>query len=569
MRKLLALILGIVLMVSGGITSNKGIVRAEETNYATVGPSVQLNLGDSVTLGEYTIKFSDISVDYSQVSLTIQGPTGAPSTIIVPEGSNAYYPNSKNPKLVFGAAVWTKDKKPLLYLDIKSPLKKVNGDPLILSAGKSYTLPVGTIKVYKVTSTEVTFTIYLPNNPSKSITLKEGESGGVAYAFPNTDFKYYDFVYVELLDITPGKSAKFNVYMPAVPATKISVSRAGGSSSSSGSGTSTTQTLISLYDGLLYTNEKLTITQNKTKYELQLVSAVSTKASIKVYKDGKALDTYIISIGAIKDIPNTPLKVLISKSEPQYGRVSLTVYGPEDAKATPILRPATIVASIDTVPKTVMVGQDMVIIVTVENKGKGDAYDVNVAAPVPNGFKLVSSVKSWTFKSFPAFTKMPALIYVLQPTKVGKFDIGRVMVTYYDDQSLETGKQKTIYSQPLSGIIVYGLPEIKVSAVASNGTHEGNYVHTEAGKKVLLKFNVSASEGDPNYEFIKNATLQLVFPEGISGEAVIPVGDLKAGSSKLIQASVTVTENGTFPIGAELVYQDPLGREHRGLKSAT
>lgn len=227
MRKLLALILGIVLMVSGGITSNKGIVRAEETNYATVGPSVQLNLGDSVTLGEYTIKFSDISVDYSQVSLTIQGPTGAPSTIIVPEGSNAYYPNSKNPKLVFGAAVWTKDKKPLLYLDIKSPLKKVNGDPLILSAGKSYTLPVGTIKVYKVTSTEVTFTIYLPNNPSKSITLKEGESGGVAYAFPNTDFKYYDFVYVELLDITPGKSAKFNVYMPAVPATKISVSRAG------------------------------------------------------------------------------------------------------------------------------------------------------------------------------------------------------------------------------------------------------------------------------------------------------------------------------------------------------
>lgn len=110
---------------------------------------------------------------------------------------------------------------------------------------------------------------------------------------------------------------------------------------------------------------------------------------------------------------------------------------------------------------------------------------------------------------------------------------------------------------------MYGLPEIKVSAVASNGTHEGNYVHTEAGKKVLLKFNVSASEGDPNYEFIKNATLQLVFPEGISGEAVIPVGDLKAGSSKLIQASVTVTENGTFPIGAELVYQDPLGREHR------
>ncbi|AMQ18099.1 hypothetical protein A0127_02390 [Thermococcus peptonophilus] len=512
-----------------------------------------------MVLGDYTIKFSDISIDYSQVSLTVQGPTGAPSTIIVPEGSNGYYPDSKNPKLVFGAAVWSKDKKPLLYLDIKSPLKKVNSDPLILSSGRSYTLPVGTIKVYKVTSTEVTFIVYLPDNPSKSITLKKGESGGVAYSFPNTDLKYYDFVYVNLLDIT-GSSAKFDVYMPEVTATKISVNRAEGSSS--GSETSSTTTLISLYDGLLYTNEKLTIIQNKTKYELQLVSAVSTKASIKVYKDGKVLDTYIIGIGAIKDIPGTPLKVLISKSEPQYGRVSLTVYGPEDAKATPILRPANIAASIDTVPKRVMVGQDMVIIVTVENKGKGDAYDVNVAAPVPNGFKLVSSVKSWTFKSFPAFTKMPALIYVLQPTKVGKFDIGRVMVTYYDDQSLETGKQKVIYSQPLSGIIVYGLPEIEVSAVASNGTHEGNYVHTEAGKQVLLRFNVSASEGDPNYEFIKNATLQLIFPEGISGEAVIPIGDLKAGSSRVIQTSVNVADEGTFPIGAELVYQDPVGNVH-------
>lgn len=127
MRKLLALILGgIVLMVSSGVISNKGLVRAEGTNYATIGPSIQLSLGDSVVLGDYTIKFSDISIDYSQVSLTVQGPTGAPSTIIVPpEGSNGYYPDSKNPpKLVFGAAVWSKDKKPLLYLDIKSPPSK-------------------------------------------------------------------------------------------------------------------------------------------------------------------------------------------------------------------------------------------------------------------------------------------------------------------------------------------------------------------------------------------------------------------------------------------------------------
>lgn len=39
------------------------------------------------------------------------------------------------------------------------------------------------------------------------------------------------------------------------------------------------------------------------------------KVSIKVYKDGKVLDIYIISIGVIKDILNIFLKVLILKFE--------------------------------------------------------------------------------------------------------------------------------------------------------------------------------------------------------------------------------------------------------------
>jgi hypothetical protein len=558
MKKLFALILGIVLTISTGYILNPGLVLAEETQYATIYPSVQLNLGDTVTLGDYVIKFQDVSLNYDQASLYVQGPEGS-STVIVPEDSNGYYPTSKNAVLVFGASIWKKDNKPVLYLEIKSPLRKVNSDTLKLAAGSTYSLPVGTIKVTKVTSNDASFTVYLPNNPSQSFTLKPGENKGVPYEFPGGTFKYYNFVYVEVVGIS-GSSVEFNVYMPEVTATKISITRAQGSTS--GGTTGTSQTMITLYDGLLYTGEKLTITQNKTKYQIELISVVSTKASLKVYKDGKVLDTYIVGIGATKDLQGTPLKVLISKAEPQYNRVSLTVYGPDDAKATPILRPAEIVASIDTVPKSVMVGQDMVIIVTVENKGRGDAYDVNVAAPVPSGFKLVSSIKSWTFKNFPAFTKMPGLIYVLRPTKVGKYNIGRVMVTYYDDQSLESGKQKAVYSTPLTGITVYGVPEITVQAIASNGSASGSYVHSSAGGQVTLTFTLKASSGDPNYEFIKNASLRIIFPDGIQGNAVILVGELRANSSKSVQTVVNVTKTGLFNIGAELVYQDPVGNEH-------
>ncbi len=558
MKKPFALILGLVMIISTGYLLNPGFVLAEDNLYATVYPSVQLNLGDTLTLGDYTIRFQDVSVDYQQASLYVQGPEGS-STVIVPESSNGYYPSSKNPVLVFGASIWKKNNKPILYLEIKSPLRRVNSDPLTLSAGSTYSLPVGTIKVTKVTSNDATFTVYLPNNPAQSFTLAVGASKGVPYEFPGGEFKYYNFVYVEVTGISDS-SVEFNVYMPEVTATKISITRAQSSGEQSGS--SSQQTLVTLYDGLLYRGEKLTVIQNKTKYQLELVSVVSTKASLRVYKNGKVVDTYIINIGATKDLPGTPLRVLISKAEPQYERVSLTVYGPEDAKAVPILRPAEIVASIDTVPKSVMVGQDMVIIVTVENKGRGDAYDVNVAAPVPSGFKLISSIKSWTFKNFPAFTKMPGLIYVLRPTRVGKYNIGRVMVTYYDDQSLESGKQKVVYSTPLTGITVYGVPAITVEGIASNGTASGEYVHAKVGGRVTLEFTLKASSGDPRYEFIKNASLRVIFPEGIQGDAIVPVGELRANSSKSVQLAVNVSKEGIFNIGAELVYQDPVGNEH-------
>lgn len=309
-------------------------------------------------------------------------------------------------------------------------------------------------------------------------------------------------------------------------------------------------------------NEKLIIIQNKIKYELQFVLVVFMKVSIKVYKDGKVLDIYIISIGVIKDILNIFLKVLILKFELQYGRVFLMVYGLEDVKVMLIFRLVIIVVLIDIVLKIVMVGQDMVIIVMVENKGKGDVYDVNVVVLVLNGFKFVSLVKSWMFKSFFVFIKMFVLIYVFQFIKVGKFDIGRVMVIYYDDQSFEIGKQKIIYFQFFSGIIVYGLFEIKVFVVVLNGIYEGNYVYIEVGKKVFLKFNVSVFEGDFNYEFIKNVMFQLVFFEGISGEVVILVGDFKVGLLKFIQVFVIVMENGIFLIGVEFVYQDLFGWEY-------
>lgn len=559
MKKVLAFGIMGILMLSL-LSLSVGMVSADQTLYGRIYPTIELSLGSKVTLGSYTIEFKDADKTFTTAVLVVSGPKGT-RTIFAPEGGTSYYPSESNPVLAFKVAIWTRNSKPIVYLDILSPLKKVNSDSLTLGKGAIYNLPVGYIKVSSLTDTSATFTVYLPNNPSQSLTLKANESEGVTYSFPNSEFKYTNFVYIEVKSVSKT-SVTFDVYMPSVPATKITASSSSSSSDSSSSdSSSSTQTTIVLHDGYLYTSERLPITVNDTKYQLELVSVVSTKASIKVYRGTKALGVFFVNVGEIYAIRGTPFKVLIQKAEPTYNRASVIVYGPENAQVTPILRSANIVATISTVPKAVMVGDDMIIVVSVENRGKGDAYDVTVAAPIPNGFQLVSTTESWTFKNLPAFTKMPALIYVLRPTQVGKFDIGKVVVTYYDDESLQTGKMKTIHSAPLTDIEVYGIPSIDVTAQAYNGTW-GEYVTARKDENVTIKFQVKASGKNPDYEFIKNATLYLLLPKGLQGDSVVKVGDLKAGDSKTVQVNVKVSNQTLYNVGAVLVYYDPVGNRH-------
>jgi len=539
--------------------SGVNVVLATELPYARIYPTVELSLGAKVTVGDYTITFKDTDKYFTTAVLLISGPSGT-STVFAKEGSTTCYPSSDKCLLAFKVAIWTVNSKPVAYVDILSPLKKVNSNPIKLGVGGIYTFPVGKIKVSSITNTSATFAVYLPNNQIKKITVKVNSSEGVTYNI-NSDYRYSNFVYISVIS-TSKSYVSFDLYIPEVPATTIKTSSSGSSSESQSSTSQSAPSFALLYNGILYTNEKLPITINNTKYYIQLVSVVSTKATVRVYKGSTSLGVFFVNVGAIQELKNTPFKISLQQTEPTYNRASLLIYGPEDAQVTPILRSANIIATINTVPKAVMLGDDMIIVVSVENKGKGDAYDVTVAAPIPNGFQLVSTTESWTFKSLPAFTKMPALIYVLRPTKVGKFDIGKVLVKYYDDQSLETGQVKTIYSAPLTGIIVYGVPKISVSALAYNGSGFGNYVHTRINQEVKLNFTISAQKGNPAYEFIKNATLYLVLPKGLQGNSVIPIGDLKAGSSKTVQTTVRVMNQTLYNIGAVLIYYDPVGNRH-------
>ncbi|AIU70064.1 membrane protein [Thermococcus eurythermalis] len=557
MKKLAALILvGLFLFVAPNVPA----VSAEEVLYAKIS-SVNLGLGDKAVLGPYTFTFADVSPDFTTARISVSAGRES-SPLILEEGKTVYYPSEQNPTFALSVVIWNIKNKPVVYLDIMSPLKLI--DTVTLQEGKYYTLPSNfpriKVKLTRSTNDYATFDVYFPySSIPTTVRVSKGSGKGVNYKL-SSEYYYQNYLYIKVTD-SDSSSATFEVWLPKVASTDFKIIKSSQSGGSSGA-TAQNETLL-VYNGLMYAGERLPLKVDDTTYYVKLISVVSTKASVEVYKGSAKVGTYFVNVGEVKPIPDTPLKVSIQKTEPQYSRATMLVYAPDGTQVTPILRPADIVAEIDAMPKEIMLGDSLVVVVSVENQGKGDAYDVAVAAPVPDNFELVSLTKSWTFKTFPAFTKMPALIYVLKPTKVGEFDIGKVTVTFYDDKSLETGQKKTVYSKSLTGIKVYNIPSIKVAAQAYNGTVWGEYVTAKAGEAVSVKFTLRASEGNPDYEFVRNATLILDMPDSISGEAVVPVGTVKAGETKTLQVKLNVLKESLSNVRATLVYLDPLGGKHR------
>jgi len=527
--------------------------------YATI--SVTLGLGDKVQLGPYNITFSDVSLQWDQVYITISGPEGVVRDVLS-QGQTLYYPTNQSDKVILAVnVVWIRSDTKSVILNIMSPLIKLYTQKVV-NVGDEFTLPEGLppikVKLESSSSSEAIFTVTTPYGGKYTLAIPKGESRGISYTLDSTHI-YSGYMYIEVLNST-SSSATINLYVPRVASVNFKIipkNQPPAEQPQPEVGT----TLI--YSDYLYVGETLHVKYNGTEYSFKLLSVIPDVIKVEAYKGGKGIGNYTLGVGDVpKVVSGTPFMLAVKSTQPEYKRAVLRVYGPIEAQVSPILRSAKVVANITAVPKKVLLGQDIVLSIGVENLGRGDAYQLNVAAPIPNGFELISMTKSWQIKNLPAFTRLPMLVYVLRPTKVGKFDIGKVIVTYYDDQSLETGKMKTIYSNYLAGVEVYGIPGLTVTAKAYNGTWS-NYVGAKVNQTVKVQFSITASKGDPNYEFVKNATLYLIVPKGLTGKTILKVGDIKAGETKTVTADFKVTAEELSHIGAVLVYQDPLGNEHR------
>lgn len=520
---------------------------------------VSLGLKDKAVLGPFTVQFVDVNPNWSKIYLQVDGPQG-PLRYVVGQDGYLLYPNSANVYLNV-SLVWIRYDTKSVLLEMKSPLQRIlQGKEL--NVGQSVTLPQGfpqiKIKLTSASADQATFLVTMPYGDTQTLVISEGSGGGVGYKLDKTH-RYSNYLYIRLVNSSKNGPVTIDVYVPKVASTDFKIVKEGGEEEPP----ETPEQTVLVYNGLLYVGEKLPVEVDNATYYVRVVSTIPDVAKVEVLRGGQSLGSMLLEVGDVpKNVPNTPLQLSVQGVEPDYKRATIRVYAPMGAEVTPILRQANLVAKIDTIPKEIMLSDDLVVTINVQNLGRGDAYDVNVAAPIPDDFELVSMTKSWTLKNFPAFTNMPALIYVLKPTKVGEFEIGKAIVTFYDDKSLDTGKKRVIYSQPLTGIKVYNVPVIDVTAQAYNGTWS-NYVSAKVNDTVKLKFTVRASDGNPDYEFIKNATLLLDLSSSLDGQQVVEIGTVKAGETKTLQLDVRVLKENLTNVRAVLVYLDPLGGQHR------
>ena len=557
MKKVIAVILLGLMVLSLAPTTH--LVKSATVPASASITGVSLGLKDKAILGPFSVQFVDVNPNWSKIYLQVDGPHGTLRYVLSQDGY-LLYPNSANVYLNV-SLVWIRYDTKSILLEIKSPLQRIlQGEEL--NVGQSITLPQGfpqiKIKLTSASADQATFLVTMPYGDTQTLVINEGSGEGVSYKLDSTH-RYSNYLYIHLVESNKNGPVTIDVYVPKVASTDFKIVKEGSEEKPP----ETPEQTVLVYNGLLYVGEKLPVKVDNTTYYVKMVSTIPDVVKVEVLKGSQSLGTMLLEVGDVpKNVPNTPLKLSVQSVEPDYKRAVIRVYAPMGAEVTPILRQANLVVKIDAIPKEIMLDDNLVVTINVQNLGRGDAYDVSVAAPLPDDFELVSMTKSWTLKNFPAFTSMPALIYVLKPTKVGEFTIGRVVVTFYDDKSLDTGKKRVVYSQPLTGVKVYGIPTIDVTAQAYNGTWS-NYVSANVNDTVKLRFTIRASDGNPDYEFIKNATLLLDLSSSLDGQQAVEIGTVRAGETKVVSLDVKVLKENLTNVRAILIYLDPLGGQHR------
>ena len=555
MRKVSALILLLVM------SSMLLIPAVRAGTYYSKLSTVGLKLGGVLKFGDYEVKFKDVTSTWDKVMIDIYHGGTLVKSLTLQEGEQGYYPSQDDAKIIVKiSGIW--EDKGVVYITVSTPMKVLE-EKLVLSEGSSYTLPSlfprYTFKVVDIPEDDkVKVKVTYPDGTSVYKVLDKTTPIQVSYKV-SSELTQSPVVVVELVEAKKNDEAVVNIYVPELFFTNPQVINPG--EEEEGQPVEEADIVQSVYEGILYVGESLTVEYNSTIYKINLVSVGYYSRFKLLDSNGNLMEEFTIREGTGYTSTKAPIRVEIPPNgvDLTYNRTYIKVYTPVGGVAKPIIREAKVTAELSVSEKSLLLGGDeLIVFIKVKNVGKGNAFQVKVIAPVPNNFELRSGIGAWILSRLEPFSEMPVLVYTLKPKAVGTYTLGPVVVEYYD----EAGKKVTVKSNIIEKITVYSTPQIKLKAAGFSNSSWSNYIKTEENSTIKLRFVVSATGANPEYEFIKNAKLTVNLGGFLDGEDEIYLGTIKAGEEKVVDAQYLVLKQGLYPVSVALKYQDPLGNWH-------
>lgn len=551
MKKVSVLLIGMILLAVPFFHEVSGAAPQKAT--LTL---VELGLKDSLVFGNYEIKFTDVDQSWSRVNLEIYESGSRRATAILGYNQVYYYPSQDNPILEITLKYIQSYKKSIL-IEVGSPLKKVETGKQ-LNEGQTYTPTYlngkVSIKLVDVTSSSAKFRVTVNGKVYEKI-IDVGEGSGFTYII-SSDISYYPYVYLEVTSVSSNNYAKFDIYIPNYPATTASIKKASSGTQEEETQTSPATPEIVVYNDIMYAGEILNVHVNNTLYKLRL-NSVGLYSSFSVFDaNNTPLETFQVKSGNYRESKKAPLgvEVVADSYDTDYNRLTIRLWAPRDSYADPIKREADVKLLMDASGKVLRLGDKLIITLRITNEGRGRALGIKLIPPEMSGFKVETYPNEVSVKQLDAFSEYPLITYVLTPESVGSYSIGAFKVEYYD----EFGNRKEVSTGSVGKVMVYEVPNVDMGVSA-------NYIklNLSRAKEATVGVTVSVAKGNPSFEFIRNATIHIDLPDGVSTYSTeVSLGDLNAGESITKNITFIVEEEGAFPVGFKLTYRDVFGENH-------
>ncbi|AJC71114.1 MAG: hypothetical protein J7K48_01780 [Thermococcus sp.] len=536
-------------------------VHAERSWSAEISPII-LGLGDSVRIANYTIQFYDVSTNWSLVTIRVAHQNSV-QLLFLREGEIGYFPTQDS--AVFEIVVNSIDRENgLIVISVVSPLVKVR-ENLQMVPNETVVINKNVmVRLLASWANGATIGVKVPPLTEFSVfNLTIGQSRGFDYQLA-PGVMYVNYLQVELQGVSKDV-AWLNVYLPKLDAENLTMQTIPATNGSKPVETEPT-VFVEVWEGYLHQGIPLSVETPLGTSTILVTDVTHNKTLFTVnftFLNGSSVTKDLaVPVGeGVTDVGDIPIMLAVDGTEVDHGRALIEVLAPLGSAASKPPEPANVSVSISAVPTELMAGDMVAVSINVANNGPGEAKNLVIAAPVPNGFELVGNETGWSVGDLAPYSKVPAIVYVLRPTSPGEFTISGVVATYY----AESGEKVQVKSTPDIPIRVYDVPDLHVTILGSNLTSSGSwnsYVHTENMSPVSVIINVTATGTDGRFEYITDAELHLSYPQGVVGPALIGLGNLSAGNNIEKTIQVRPLETGRFPIRASLVYRDPLGGEH-------